>query len=123
MPDVNAWELFTPAERRLAVLLFALAVLGETAHVGGRASPQVAKWLEGDLSAPPESTEKSNPSFPVSLPVTADTLVRAASPSTHAKTAPSEPVNPNTADLTALMRLPGVGPVLARRILDDRTKN
>lgn len=33
------------------------------------------------------------------------------------------PVNINTADLTELQRLPGVGPAIARRILDDRAAN
>lgn len=35
----------------------------------------------------------------------------------------SAPVNINTADLTALDALPGVGPVLAQRIVDWRTSN
>ena len=117
MPDVKTWELFTPAERRLAVLLFALAVLGEMAHFGGHASPEVARWLEGDPSGELESTA-SNPPVLVSLPMTADTVTRAVVPAKQS--AATDPVNPNTADLAALMRLPGVGPVLARRIIDDR---
>jgi competence protein ComEA len=37
--------------------------------------------------------------------------------------APGEPVDLNTADLAALDTLPGVGPVLAQRILEYRTTN
>ncbi|MEU8224267.1 helix-hairpin-helix domain-containing protein [Kribbella sp. NPDC048915] len=37
--------------------------------------------------------------------------------------APSTPVNLNTATLAELDALPGVGPVLAQRILDHRTEN
>ena len=114
---MKTWELFTPAERRLAMLLFALAVLGETAHFGGHASPEVARWLEGDPSGEPESTASKPPAL-VSLPMTADTVTRAVVPSKQF--ASTDSVNPNTADLAALMRLPGVGPVLARRIIDDR---
>ncbi|GHU90369.1 hypothetical protein FACS1894202_10050 [Clostridia bacterium] len=36
---------------------------------------------------------------------------------------PSGPVNINTAGLTELQRLPGVGPAIAQRILDDRAAN
>jgi competence protein ComEA len=38
-------------------------------------------------------------------------------------TAPDVPVNLNTATLAELDALPGVGPVLAQRILDYRTQN
>jgi competence protein ComEA len=38
-------------------------------------------------------------------------------------TAPNTPVNLNTATLDQLDTLPGVGPVLAQRILDFRTQN
>jgi competence protein ComEA len=38
-------------------------------------------------------------------------------------TAPNNPVNLNTATLAELDALPGVGPVLAQRILDYRTQN
>ena len=33
------------------------------------------------------------------------------------------PIDPNTADLDALTTLPGIGPALARRILEDRAAN
>ncbi|WP_406046772.1 helix-hairpin-helix domain-containing protein [Kribbella sp. NBC_00889] len=42
---------------------------------------------------------------------------------TSPSAAANSPVNLNTADLTQLDTLPGVGPVLAQRILDYRTQN
>jgi len=42
---------------------------------------------------------------------------------TGGSAAPGAPVSLNTADLGALETLPGVGPVLAQRILDWRTEH
>jgi competence protein ComEA len=44
-------------------------------------------------------------------------------PTSTTTTAPNTPVNLNTATLAELDALPGVGPVLAQRILDYRTQN
>ena len=114
---MKGWELFTPAERRLAVLLFALAALGQMARMGGHVSPEVARWLEGDVSAPasPETTTVRTDSVAVSSPARNDTLT-APPPAPE----PVTIIDLNTADLATLMRLPGVGPVLAERILLDR---
>jgi competence protein ComEA len=114
---VKQWEFFTPAERRLAVLLFAQAALGQMAQMGGQVSPEVARWLEGDVSpsALPETTTVRNDSAAVSPPARNDTLT-SPPPALESVTL----VDLNTADLAALMRLPGVGPVLAERILESR---
>lgn len=116
---MKGWELFTAAERRLAVLLFALAALGQMARMGGHLSPDVARWLEGDVSpqALPETTTAGNDSLAVSPPARNDTLT-----SPPPAPLPVTSIDPNTADLATLMRLPGVGPVLAERILEDRKK-
>jgi predicted flap endonuclease-1-like 5' DNA nuclease len=118
---VKGWELFTPAERRLAVLLFALAVLGQTARIGGRASPEVRRWLSGDISPP--DTLLPPPPLAQSPPATIDTSAAKTPPAaTDVSGSPPPAIDPNTADLTTLMRLPGVGPVLAQRILEDRAQ-
>lgn len=49
------------------------------------------------------------------------TVAETAAPETT--TPPVYPVDVNSADLDALMTLPGIGPVLAQRILDYRTVN
>ncbi|HET9234523.1 MAG TPA: helix-hairpin-helix domain-containing protein, partial [Candidatus Eisenbacteria bacterium] len=116
---MRGWELFTPAERRLAVLLFALAVLGETARFGRRVSPGVALWLDGDTASVPVPADTIRV---MPHPVDADSIaapVLASSSDTPPDT--TRGIDPNTANLTALMELPGVGPVLARRILEDRS--
>jgi competence ComEA-like helix-hairpin-helix protein len=41
-------------------------------------------------------------------------------PAALEKRVPTQPVDINRADLTALQRLPGIGPVLARRIVSHR---
>jgi competence protein ComEA len=42
---------------------------------------------------------------------------------TESKASPENPVNVNTADLVELQRLPGVGPVLAQKIIDYRNQH
>jgi hypothetical protein len=120
LPDVKAWELVTPAERRLAILLFALAVLGQSARLGGRVSPAVARWLEGDPTPPaePETTRVSKADTASLLPITIADTTRSANKESSSRTVGD--IDPNTADRATLMRLPGVGPVLADRILVDR---
>ena len=123
---MKGWECFTPAERRLAVLLFALAVLGQTARIGSRTSPLVARWLDGDISPPksPDTTSALPSSLVPSGPATRDSSADTTSPPVREdrKEALASKIDPNTADLTTLMRLPGVGPVLAQRILEDRAQ-
>src|SRR5512144_1045983 len=118
---MKGWNLFTPAERRLSALLFALAVLGELAHTGRGISPQVAAWLDG---APPR------PGMPPdTVPPAPLVLSRAEGPSPSPEAAPPSAlspaarIDPNVADLETLVHLPGVGPVLARRILEDRAQH
>lgn len=117
----------TPAETRLAGLLFLLSLLGGLVRLGERVSPAVDRWLtEAGGPAPP-------PSSPAGAP--ADTLIPDAAPSPRRPAPaveavapppapqPSGGVDPNAAGLSALIALPGVGPALARRILADRERN
>ena len=116
---MRGWELFTPAERRLAVLLFALAVVGEFANVGRRVSPEVARWLDGNDGSPAhaETTDV------LPRPVERDSLVPSVTTSLEVPPDTAAGIDPNTADLSGLQELPGVGPVLARRILEDRAEH
>ena len=122
-------EWFTPAERRLALLLFVLSALGSSAHCARRFSPEVTVWLDGagreGGSAPREGV--SRPGSPVS---------RGGMGRGREKPAPAgrrsvesgvrareSRVNPNTAGEKDLTTLPGIGPALARRIVADRKRN
>lgn len=48
---------------------------------------------------------------------------KAASHHSRGKKAPPVKLNPNTANADLLQTLPGIGPALAARILEDRAKN
>ena len=93
-----------PAQTMVASLLPATAA--------DEAGPPTEVSLEADLQAPADSTRRagSAPSAPR----------RAAS---KKKADPLAPVDVNTADVAALMTLPGIGPALAQRIVDDRAAN
>jgi len=114
-------DLLTPAEQRLAVLLFILSAIGAGVQVGERLSPEVEAWLwEGERLDPapvPHSTPAAR-----SVPLGP---APPAAPSPFPPPGNSSPggVDLNRADRAALQGLPGVGPVLAERILEDRKHN
>jgi competence ComEA-like helix-hairpin-helix protein len=116
-------SLFTPAERRLAALVFTLAALGALARAGRTVSPAVDAWLtevgDGADTAAAVSPADTGAAAPAPAPVSA----RGSRRREPAPAADAGPIDPNRADYDALLRLPGVGPVLARRILDDRARN
>lgn len=119
----------TPAETRLAGLLFLLTLLGGLVHLGERVSPAVDRWLtEAGGPAPPASRPAEAPAdtlIPDAVPAPRrpSAAVEAAAPPATPVPPPSGGVDPNAAGLAALIALPGVGPALARRILADRERN
>lgn len=98
----------TPSERRLAALLLGLSLLGLGLRGGRRISPEVEAWLAREYA-----------------PVRPESLVTApeAPEAPTAPTAAPGPVDPSRAGESELIGLPGVGPVLARRIIEDRARN
>ncbi len=97
----------TPGERRLALLIFVLSLLGTLVRGGRSLSPEVAAWIE----------TVENP--PLAPPRVEDPVLIGPQPPEP----PSARIDPNTADVTALMELPGIGPALAARIVEDRLLN
>jgi len=105
-------DLFTAAERRLALLLFLLAALGAVVRVGRGVSPEVAAWLDA-----PEGTQTPSGADSAAAAVAAPRV-----PPWPAK-APPALLDPNGATREELIALPGIGPALAGRILADREQN
>ena len=121
--------------RQLAVLLILLAIAGVGLAVGHwrRARPDLADYLEQLDRAPapvanpaaPRS-ESSPPTAPSSEPEprrsrrSKSTSDAPRSPGAPAGV-PSDTIDLNRATPDELTRLPGIGPALARRIVDART--
>lgn len=124
MPGID-W--LTPAERRLVLLLFFLALVGRVSRSARELSPGIEAWLEASRDPAPPGGE----GLPAPAPAPDSALARGDSAGLGGITGEPVPkapspggspllVDPNRADLEGLMSLPGVGPVLAGRILADR---
>ncbi len=109
---------FTPAERRLALLCFVLAVLGSVVHTSRRLSPEVEAWLERGPAPPGEPPP---PAAADSVPIPRKSVP--APPPAAAGAAPAGKIDPNTAGPERLTDLPGIGPALAGRIVVDRERH
>ena len=115
-------QLLTPAEKRLAALLFVLTVIGSVLRIGRGVSPEVERWLSTGAVA-----EQIAPGFDaLSVAHPESLVVRSDAPTVPGTTQDElEPhgIDPNTAERTVLITLPGIGPALADRILADRSIN
>ncbi len=115
-------DLFTASERRLATLLFTLSLIGVAARVGRELSPEIDAWLQaGPAPVLGDSAQATEQSSFAPLPQTSPEEPKAGFP--EKPRAAAGPIDLNTADLDALKTLPGIGPALARRILEDRAAN
>jgi len=113
-------NLVTPAELRLAILLFLLGAIGTLVRTAEEHSPEVERWLHEQASpgrADTASAEDPEPTAgPDSLPV--EVVKKGSGPPSG-----GSGIDPSTASLAVLRTLPGVGPVLAARIIEDRVRN
>jgi len=98
----------TPEERRTVLITAVVLLLASTVRLAWESRP-VTPLLPPDSSAYAEL-----------IPAT-DSLL-ALEERRRTPLAPGERVDPNRADEVELSRLPGVGPALARRIMDDRER-
>ena len=101
--------MWTPSERRGALVLIALLALGTGWDLWRAAHPE---WrsLPG---APPDTAASPRPAR---APSDAPGAPRTG----HGKPLPAGPIDLNHAGADEIHALPGIGPVLARRIVDYR---
>ena len=98
------------SERRLVVLLLALAVLGHLAKLAvGRPeeAPGAIRLLPGGSASRPGSLQAQ----------------RALTERVARPLAPGERIDADRADIVEFARLPGIGPVLAKRIVAERSRS
>lgn len=116
-------HFLTPAETRFAAFLLILSLAGAVCPSRERPGTEVEAWLDRPVAEvkAADSLATPEPVAAAGAPAPGDTLVESAPKN------PAQPVragvDPNRAGAAELIRLPGVGPVLAQRILDDRRIN
>ena len=117
----------------MALLLFALCILSAAAaRMGGLAdlirqpsAPQRLVWQEGPLEPGLYRAEGDSPAGEQPQTAAAPSLESQASETPPARLAPLffKPIPFNQADEELLITIPGIGPVLARRIIEFRAQH
>jgi len=130
MNATSGSEIGRKDPRPLALLLFALGILAVTAgRMGGLAdlvrqtsAPQRLVWQEGPLEPGLYRVEGDSPAGGQPQTAPAPTLESQASETPPARLAPLffKPIPINKADEELLITIPGIGPVLAKRIIEFR---
>ena len=108
----------TPGERRGAVVVLALFAIGTVWDLVHR-EPRMAPPMPGVSEVAAAAQLSSLPEPPAAIPDAASKP--AGSLPRRGKSPPSQPLPLATASAQDLARLPGIGPVLAQRIVDRRT--
>jgi len=97
----------TPAERRGARVLAIVLAIGTLTDLWRARRPELAPGL----SPEPAATAPAAPAAPAAPP---------APPASSRKAPPAVPLDLDSASVADLDRLPGIGPVLAARIVEHR---
>jgi competence protein ComEA len=108
----------TPSERRALLFVAAVAALG----LGVRGLRAVTSGQDSDAPGAALAAQMAAVDSAVTAggrPRRAKAAAKAAPPGERPSTAP-EPVDVDRADAAELDRLPGIGPALAQRIVEDR---
>ena len=113
----------TPQERRgalVVLLLFVIGTLWDLVHVEPRMTPPLPAVLEMPATAAVEGAQNDAAlSAPIPVAPTAPTAPTAGH---RGKSPPSQPLPLASASAQDLAKLPGIGPVLAQRIVDRRER-
>jgi competence ComEA-like helix-hairpin-helix protein len=114
----------TPQERRGALVVLSLFVIGtlwDLAHVEPRMAPPLPVALEVPATAAVDAGERAPGAAAAPMPPA--TAMPAAPAAGHrGKSPPSQPLPLASASAQDLAKLPGIGPVLAQRIVDRRER-
>lgn len=126
--------MLTPAERRGASLVALLLALGAADELWRATHPRMApapSGLEGSPRSPALPSSAVGPEGPGlasttgEAPSSSSGRSQGVDPGVSRRTTPATDfvVDLNRANAAELDRLPGIGPVLARRIIDYRTRH
>lgn len=123
-PSASITTVPTPSERRALLFVAAVAALGLGVRglrsvSDGQGGTARGAGLAAQMAAVESAVVAGGRTRATSAPADTRLAPRATAPAAHPSTAP-EPVDVDRADVAELDRLPGIGPALAQRIVEDR---